>query len=135
MSKRPSTPRQLRVAFILVGFAFFVWLPFEDQNLRWVLLLASLASILIVVYLAIRVFPARLGNHYFPILGVIAGLLIPPLAVLLMALKTGLHGHLVPDFTRSQVISVLQRMPVWMVAGFLVGLGLAIWRSFQGKFS
>jgi hypothetical protein len=53
-------------------------------------------------------------------------LLIPPIALLLMAFKSGLRGHPAPDFTPAQVIAVLRSIPIWGLSGLLLGLGAAL---------
>ena len=112
---------------------FFFWLPFEDRNERWALLFAASISILVTIYLTTRLDIDRSHGYIFLILGGLAGLLVPLVAVLLMVLKNSLHGHAVPDFTIPMVASVLQRIPIWVIAGFLVGLGVAVWRGWGTK--
>ena len=128
-----SAPRLLRIAFIFVGAALFIWLSLEDQNERRALLLAAFLSSLIAIALYIRMRDGRLGVYSIPLLGAFSGLLVPVLAVLLMVVKTGLHGHDGPDFTIAQISTVLQRIPVWIAAGFLVGLGVAVWHAVRAK--
>jgi hypothetical protein len=60
--------------------------------------------------------------------GAAAGIAVTPLALLLMAFKSGLHGHGSPDFTIGQMQAVVLRTPVWVIAGSLLGWGVAIAR-------
>ncbi len=121
-------PLWFRYAAIIIAFFLLFWLPIEDLDVRWVVLFAAAACTLA----AARIFIAleSSSNHRrllaYPLLGMLAGLLAPPLAVFLMAFKGGLHGHPTPDFTSGQVISVLQRTPFWTIGGFLIGLGLLV---------
>jgi hypothetical protein len=62
------------------------------------------------------------------LVGSLAGLAVTPLALFLMALKTGLHGHSAPDFTLEQMQMVLYRTPIWVAVGLLLGLGVALLR-------
>jgi hypothetical protein len=62
------------------------------------------------------------------LVGTLAGLMVAPLALLLMAFKTGLHGHGTPDFTPAQVQAVLLYSPAWGGSGLLLGLGSGLWR-------
>jgi hypothetical protein len=104
--------------------AFFFWLPFEDTSEIIPLLLACLFSAwMAAVYLSKpqKRFRATLPNYILA--GTLAGMAITPLTLLLMALKTGLHGHATPDFTTQQIVSVVQRTPIWVGGGFLIGLG------------
>jgi hypothetical protein len=63
----------------------------------------------------------------YPLAGLLSGLAVTPLALLLMAFKSGVHGHGLPDFTPNQVTLVLLSTPAWAAAGLLVGLGIALW--------
>jgi hypothetical protein len=65
----------------------------------------------------------------YPLLGMLAGLVVPPAAVFLMAFKGGLHGHPTPDFTSGQVISVLKSTPFWTIGGLFIGLGLLLYKK------
>ena len=60
-------------------------------------------------------------NHV--LIGGGAGLLLVPLAILLMAIKTGIHGHGTPDYTVDQMQDVLSRMPFFALGGALLGAG------------
>lgn len=129
MSTNKSTiPLRIRYFAILLGMVFFFWLPFEDTSEIIPLLLACLFSAWIAaVYLSKtqKRFRAILPNYI--LVGTLAGIAITPLTILLMALKTGLHGHSTPDFPPQQIISVVQRTPIWGIGGLLIGLGRGIW--------
>ena len=105
----PHITRQLRLAGLAVGIGFFLWLAAR----MWLSLPAPLA----------RRWPVM------PLLGALAGLLVTPLALFLMAIKTGVHGHSGPDFSGSQLLVTLERTPYWTLAGLLLGSGLALWRK------
>jgi hypothetical protein len=49
-------------------------------------------------------------------------------AIFLMALKSGIHGHGTPDFTVAQMQEILLRTPFFAISGLLVGLGSGFWR-------
>ena len=124
-----STQRWLRYYTLFLGALLLIWLPFEDTNEQ----LATAFSAAILAGLAARLAvrwdspqPASLPKHL--LLGTLAGLMVAPLTFLLMAIKSGLHGHAGPDFTGAQVIAVFLRMPVWGLGGLLIGLGAGIWR-------
>jgi hypothetical protein len=90
----------------------------------------------VCVWFAVRylwlISPAQ-GRHGFRsmLVGAAAGIATAPMVILLMIIKSGLHGHDVPDFTFTQIISILWRAPFWMVGGALVGLGVGLWRQIQ----
>ncbi len=125
----PATPGWLRLSGLALGIILFIWLPFEDITERWVILF----SLALCTWAAARLsflYQAR-ARYFLPLqvlTGALAGLAISPLALLLMAFKSGIHGHGVPDFTPQQVVDVLRRTPYWGSAGFLFGLGGALWR-------
>ena len=62
------------------------------------------------------------------LVGISAGLAVAPIAILLMALKSGIHGHGTPDFTVAQMQAVLTRTPFFALSGLLVGLGSGLYR-------
>jgi hypothetical protein len=106
-----------------------VWLSVEDRGVRPILLLSALSCALAAAWVA---FSLRLCvKPRLPALvlvGAIAGLAVTPLAIFLMALKTGLHGHAAPDFTPGQITWVLSRTLAWVIAGLLAGGSTALWR-------
>ena len=72
------------------------------------------------------------GKHTFLrhiVIGGGAGLLLVPLAILLMAIKTGIHGHGSPDYTLDQMQAVLSRMPFFVLGGALLGAGSGLLRT------
>ena len=108
-----------------------LWLPFEDQDVRLVLLFAAALCALAAGALIARFDLTVPSRHYLlPFLGALTGVAVPPVGVPVMALKSGLHGHSVADFHPSQVIDVLGRTPVWAGIGLLVGLAITLWLAY-----
>jgi hypothetical protein len=124
----------MRFAAFLLGAILLLWIPFEDLNITAVLLY----SMAICAWLATRLLidvpsnPNRLLLRHL-VVGTLAGLAVSPGAILLMAIKTGLHGHRVPDFTPDQVQTALRSFPAWAACGLLFGFGSALWRVFREK--
>ncbi len=122
-----SVPLWLRLAAIGAGVAILFWLPIEDTHEN----IANAFALLIAVLLTARV---AFSNHIrrirlllrAPLLGIIAGASIVPLTLLLMAFKTGIHGHGAPDFTPQQIANLFQRTPYFIVGGVLIGLGSVV---------
>jgi hypothetical protein len=120
----PRPPLLLRFLAIGLGIAFFIWLPFEDSSLAWVVLLAAgLCALLAWAALQRQSSPGWLR---LALAGGLAGLLVAPAALLLVAVKTGLHGHGFSDFTPAQVESLLRLAPAWTFAGLAIGAGIAM---------
>jgi hypothetical protein len=125
MAATLPAPRFLRLGVILLGVVVLLWLTFEGRDERQTILLAALLSALGALATSTR-FGRRLRGYWYILLGGAFGLLVPLMAVLLMVLKTGLHGHSVPDFTLEQLSAVLRLIPVWTVVGVLVGGAAAL---------
>jgi hypothetical protein len=117
---------------LILGIALILWLPIEDVNLNQVLFFANA----LCAWWAARFWldtspqnPLFVRRHV--LIGLVAGLAVTPVALFLMAFKSGLHGHGIPDFSGAQILGVLARFPVWIVAGLLLGLGVALARLSQ----
>lgn len=130
LSPAANLRRRLRILALVVGGGLLFWLPVEDLSENWAILFAILISTLAVLALLTRLHPIG-GRPWLvaSLAGALAGLAVTPLALFLMAFKSGLHGHHLPDFTPAQVTSVLQRTPIWIAAGLLIGLGVGLWLS------
>ncbi len=127
MTWSPSaTSLWLRFSAIGVGILTLLWLPIEDTNE----LAAIFIALLISGLLALR---ALLGHQHhqsllrFTLIGGLAGAATIPIALLLLAFKTGLHSHGAPDFPADQIIAVLRRTPFFTTGGLLLGLGSGTW--------
>ena len=136
MSAKQSTsvPLQMRYFAILLGIALLFWLPIEDSAEAWAILFAiAISTWLAIALLLIKriSFRSILFDHVF--VGTFAGILVTPIALLLMAFKIGLHSHEVPDYTIQQVISAIWKTPIWIIGGFLIGAGSGIWVSSREK--
>jgi hypothetical protein len=122
--------RWRRYYTFVIGVLLLIWLPFEDANEQLAIAFAAAISAGLAARLAIKrnsFQPASLLKHL--LWGSLAGLAVAPLTFLLMAIKTGLHGHAAPDFSGAQVIAVFLRTPVWALGGLLIGLGVGLWRK------
>jgi hypothetical protein len=123
----------LRMVALVIGAGLFLWLPFEDTGINTVLFFAILiCSWWAVRFLVFAPAPAgtRLRRHV--VVATLAGLFVSPVAIFLMVVKTGLHAHASPDFTPEQLQAALLSTPVWILAGFFLGLGSGLWREHRG---
>ncbi|MFU8772815.1 MAG: hypothetical protein ACNA8H_10400 [Anaerolineales bacterium] len=133
-SHRRSHIHRMRIAAMLIAAFFFIWLPFEDVDVRAVVLLAIAICAWIGVRILIR--PANKGKisiAYQALIGLLCGFGISPVAVGLMAVKTGLHGHPLPDFTPEQIYTVIWLSPYFGISGLLIGLGTGLLRNYLEK--
>jgi hypothetical protein len=127
---KPAIPLRMRLIAILLGMVSLFWLPFEDSSPTAALLIAVVLCAWVAAYVL-----AKAQNPFSRVLlrsvlvGTLAGAAVTPLAIFLMAFKTGLHSHLAPDFTLQQFLSVIYRGPIWLIGGFLIGLGSGVWLS------
>ncbi len=134
MPQDTPSPRGLRWIAIVWGVIFLLWLPFEDLGVQSVgLLAAALCFLMAFSFLNRNQSPQNNLIMRYSITGIIAGLTTAPLAVALMAFKSGAHGHTLPDFTPDQMLTILRRAPVWSMSGLLIGLGSGWWRLSRQK--
>ncbi len=122
-------PVWLRLAALIISIAVILWLPIEDVNVRYVLILSIAIDTWWATRFIVKLSPdqPRFTVHHI-IVGMLAGFAVSPLALFLMVFKSGLHGHGSPDFDLRQMREVMTRAPIWVVAGTLLGLGSAIAR-------
>ena len=120
----------LRFCGLLLGILVLVWLPFEERSVLGVLLIAGLLCTWGGIWLLFRAGSYRkYGVVRYMQIGGLAGFLLVPVAILLMAIKTGIHGHGTPDFSVEQMQAVLSRIPYFMFGGVLVGAGIGLLRT------
>lgn len=131
-TKRGATSLQMRFLAIILGIVLLFWLSIEDTSETWAILFSiAISACLAIVFLGANRLSVRSLLYNCILIGTLAGILVTPIALLLMVFKTGLHGHEAPDYTAQQFISVVRRMPVWIVGGFFIGLGSGIWITRQ----
>jgi hypothetical protein len=119
----------MRLLALALGIALLLWLPIEDVSEQSVVVFAALVSAWLALRYWLTVQPGEIRYWLrYLLVGALTGLLVTPLALFLMALKTGLHGHNIPDFTLEQMQAVFYRTPIWVFVGLLFGLGVALLR-------
>jgi hypothetical protein len=135
MIANPSNQYHLVRFFpILLGLSIFIWLSLENSNENIPVLLALIIS----SWIAIKNYVRRskyfsLNFFYILLTGTLIGAAITPIALLLMAIKTGLHAHPMPDFSYAQIDLVIRRTPLWIIGGFTISLGFAIFQHVNQK--
>jgi uncharacterized membrane protein len=123
---KPGAPRQVRLLAILLGIIVLAWVSLEDKSVTLALLLAAAICMLAAAEWLAYSSHLSTGKGWlaYPLAGLVGG---AATALLLMAIKTGLHGHTVPDYTPAQMGAVLTSFPIWAGAGAIIGLGAGIW--------
>lgn len=124
-----------RTIFLLLGYGLvlLIWLSLEDNGVLSVALLGTGAAILFTIIWLLK----RIGGQVLPLrrwflgmlgLGAAIGALSALTTTLLMFFKTGWHGHDFADYPPAMILAMLQRLPIWTVAGLFVGLAIAMIR-------
>jgi hypothetical protein len=111
-----------RLAWLVAGLGWLVWLGLEDRSTNGPLLVA-LALVVAGTLTLLRRWKDPLRAMRWPHslgLGLLAGASVPALAVVLMFVKVSLHSHPVADFNLDQIRWVLARAPVWAAIGLLM---------------
>lgn len=142
--KRVKTPTPIwyRILFLVVGIIWIIWLSIEDSSERGVLLFSVTLCALLALRFVMSISAQNTNRDrkyptpdvqqstkkflLYPIIGAVTGLAVTPIAIFMMALKTGLHGHITPDFSSAQVTIVLIRTPIWIIGGLLIGVGMSL---------
>jgi len=119
--------KMLRVAGFILLASLFLWLPFEDHSLLFVHLFAISITLWISVYLLSRFRPQGVKSVIiYPLTGIIAGVGVTLLVTFLMIFKNGIHGHPNPDFVYDDLVRVISRSHIWVIAGLIIGSGLSL---------
>ncbi len=115
---------------MLLGIIVLAWLPVEESSVLGALVVAGLICTWAGIWLLLKTDSyGKHGIFRYMLIGGGSGFLVALLAILLMAIKTGIHGHAMPDFTVEHMQSVLSRMPYFIVGGVLVGAGSGLLRA------
>jgi hypothetical protein len=129
MVKIPRFPTSLAVITLIYGMFTFMWLSAED-SVWLVSVLGAMMSVLSVLHgvfrLKRRTYPARLWVPGLILLGALSGAGSVVGTVILMVMKTSLHSHVFPDYPFPLIAGIVERVPVWTLAGALIGLALAL---------
>lgn len=126
-------PLWLRFSVYGVGILILMWLPIEDSNE----VTAIIFGLLISGIFSLRLTLVRQQSKNLlriTLIGLLAGLVIVPIALILIAFKTGLHSHGIPDFPANQILSMLGRIPLFALGGLFLGLGSGFWVSARNSY-
>lgn len=113
-----------------------VWVGY---GLVWIVLEGGLWSVVLMGVLSTAVsilqfWQKRLAGQFVAkwkfllgtaVSGLALGMGSAALTLIFMAVKTGLHAH-GPEFSQAEIEWVLAQIPLWAVAGLLLGLGVGL---------
>jgi len=121
----------VRFAWAVAAPAWFVWLAFEDRNLNTVMGLSAVVCVAFALTGVARWRGGKLTDRRRWLLesmgvGLLTGALVAPVAVLLILVKISLHSDGTPEFTSGDIGAVMNRAPVWALAGVLSGEALGL---------
>lgn len=125
--------RHERWARIGYGIALLFWLGAEDTETLPIALLGLLGAVLGVGGWAWRTYgqtPLTPATQRLALVltGGLIGASAALISTLLMFLKTGWHNHPFPDFPFAMMIAMLERAPVWAMAGAMLAGAWVLWR-------
>ncbi|MBE2267454.1 MAG: hypothetical protein IAE80_04435 [Anaerolinea sp.] len=116
---------------ILGGVGLFLWLSLEDYAPLSAVIAGS-ALTLLLAYAAITAWwgGKTLSPSAWWIAAGVGGALIgggaAVISAALMLFKNGMHAHLFPDYPPGLILAMLERAPVWALAGALIALALLL---------
>jgi hypothetical protein len=120
-----------RIGWGVAGALWFVWIGIEDPSVLTVLILSAtfLSALAVTVYQRRIKHMSRsrpLRSVTILVAGFLGGLLVTPIAVVLMAVKISLHNHVLPDFSCTDVIQVLSSTPAWGIGALMLSAAGAL---------
>lgn len=117
----------LRWFAIIWGLFSIIWLPIEDTNSIFLILLSIGWGFLALAALSQR-FKSPARAFKLILIGAASGLVIPAAALSFVLIKAGLHRHGFLDFSTTQLFHILGAAPVWLLLGLLGGVLLYIFQ-------
>jgi hypothetical protein len=137
MLRIPTFDNRLRLITITYGIVTFFWLSIEDNGV-WAVTVFGLALALLLTIRAVmqkltgKIIPSHWLLPGLALVGAMIGLGTSIATTALMLMKNALHSHLFPDYPPAQMLAILERAPVWTLAGGLIGLSLSfIWLALR----
>jgi hypothetical protein len=127
----PKLGKRARIVALGYGLALFLWMSVED-NAVWPVALYGLGLATLILYLTLsdkmggKIIPVRYLPLAAALWGALMGLSAGIAITVLMFFKNALHAHLYLDYPPGLILAILQRAPIWAVAGGLAGIGFAL---------
>lgn len=112
-----------------MGIYAVVWISLEGSLARDLVLGVGITAVSLLHLLqkkwSHKTFSRPQYLQITTLLGLVGGLGSGPLTIAAMIFKTGLHAH-GPEFTLAQLQWVSHQIPLWAIAGSLIGLSLGV---------
>jgi hypothetical protein len=124
VARSNKLPLWLRWIGLGAGALTLVWLPIEDTRTSFLTILAILWTVWTGAFLSIRPkLRAWFGGGQWrgTTFGAGVGLLVFPVSLGLVFFKAAVHAHGFLDFSGSQLLGLLNLVPVWVAIGALAG--------------
>lgn len=116
----------LRWLSIGVGVAAFSWMSVEDTSTLPVATLGVLIALCGVSLWLLNQPDWQPSALVLCLTGGLIGALGALVTVVLMFLKTAWHSHITPDYPPLMMLAMLERAPVWALAGLCLGGAVAL---------
>lgn len=120
-----------KIAWAVAGLVWFFWIGYEDRGLVSVLIVSALIAVPVGIEAYVR-WRVKLGTSFQQsalrgaFAGTLSGALVGIIGILIALMKVSLHQHVIPDFSSGDILALLNRIPVWSIAGLLIGSSLAM---------
>jgi hypothetical protein len=129
--KLPARGRKARWLALVYGLLLFLWLGPEDYSVWPVTLLGTgLSALTVILWMSGKIGGKEVsGRMLLPgatLMGATIGIGASIATAALMFFKNARHAHIYLDFPPGQMLAMLERAPIWGLAGSLVGLALAL---------
>lgn len=133
----PKLNNKVRWLIIIYAIFVFIWSGRENTNIHITTLISfGITALMITVWTVNRLggkrISVRTGATTSILIGAIIGFGTSVTTSIMMMFINIRHGHTRPDYPLELVGAMLQRGPLWMVAGILAGLAFVLlWLAVQ----
>ncbi len=127
----PQLSWSKKIAWAVAGLVWFFWIGYEDRGLVTVLIVSAVIAVPVGIEAYDR-WRVKLGVSFWQstlrgaLAGTLSGALVGSIAILITLMKVSLHQHVIPDFSSGDILTLLNRIPAWSIAGLLIGSSLAM---------